>query len=181
MPSKKNDNKIHLLLEKYNFSKDLIYYYDESFIDETREHPASFSAAYYFLLWWPKIIPDHLIKIPSFGVINLHPSYLPYCRGKDPNFWSIVDEVEFGVSIHKVTPGIDDGPIIFQKKIKKSWVDNGQTLYNKAKMEIVKLFSESYPLIRFNKFDLHYQNLEDGSFHLRKELKPKSKININKI
>ena len=36
MPSKKNDNKIHLLLEKYNFSKDLIYYYDESFIDETR-------------------------------------------------------------------------------------------------------------------------------------------------
>ena len=139
MPSKKNDNKIHLLLEKYNFSKNLIYYYDESFIDETREHPASFSAAYYFAM----VAKNHtrsFNKNSFFGVINLHPSYLPYCRGKDPNFWSIVDEVEFGVSIHKVTPGIDDGPIIFQKKIKKSWVDNGQTLYNKAKMEIVKLF-----------------------------------------
>ena len=69
---------------------------------------------------------------------------------------------------------------LFFKKIKKSWLDNGQTLYNKAKMEIVKLFSESYPLIRINKFDIHHQNLGDGSFHLRKELKPKSKISINK-
>ena len=69
-----------------------------------------------FLLWWPKIIKKDLIEIPSSGVINIHPSYLPFCRGKDPNYWALRDDLKFGVSIHKVTPGIDDGPILFRKK-----------------------------------------------------------------
>src|SRR5882672_11396193 len=39
--------------------------------------------------------PDLLEVLPA-GVINLHPSYLPYNRGQYPNVWSIVEGTPAG-------------------------------------------------------------------------------------
>ena len=41
--------------------------------------------------------------------MNLHPSYLPYNRGKDPYVWSILNEKPFGTTIHEMNEKIDDG------------------------------------------------------------------------
>ena len=46
-------------------------------------------------------------KIPKYETINLHPSYLPHFKGKDPNFWSILKDGPYGVSIHRVNKKID--------------------------------------------------------------------------
>ena len=180
MPSEMNNGNIYLLLEKYKFPKTSIFFYGDSFLEKVSNNPSFFSSTYFFLLWWPKIISSQIIDIPTNGVINLHPSYLPFCKGKDSNFWSIVEDTDFGVSIHLVTPRIDDGPIVFQRKIDKSWLDNGQTLYEKSKKEIVELFIESYSSIKDGKYSLIPQNKDRGSFHLRKELEPKSKIDLEK-
>lgn len=94
------------------------------------------------LAWWPYILKEALIKIPKIGCLNFHPSYLPYNRGKHPNFWSLVEDVPFGVSLHFVDTGIDSGSIAFQKIVPKSWEDTGKTLHEKGKREIVKLFQE---------------------------------------
>ena len=102
---------------------------------------------YIFLLWWPYIIGEKTIKIPKFGVINTHPSLLPHNRGKNCNFWNLVEDVPFGVSLHFVGEKIDGGDIIFQNKILKSWEDTGQSLYYKAKQEMINLFKEKYEKI----------------------------------
>lgn len=50
-------------------------------------------------------------------IINLHNGPLPRYRGVSPINWALKNgEVEHGLTIHEITPGIDDGPIIAQLK-----------------------------------------------------------------
>jgi methionyl-tRNA formyltransferase len=50
-------------------------------------------------------------------IINLHNGPLPKYRGVSPINWALKNcETEHGVTIHEITPGIDDGPIIGQLK-----------------------------------------------------------------
>ena len=100
------------------------------------------SVDYIFLLWWPYLIKENVISIAKNGVVNTHPSLLPYNRGKNYNFWNLVEDVPFGVSLHFVNIGVDSGDIIFQKEISKSWEDNGESLYYTAQSEMIILFKE---------------------------------------
>ena len=92
-----------------------------------------------FLLWWPSIIPKEVVDIPRIGIVNMHPSILPYCRGRDPYFWSIVDGTPFGLTIHFIDESIDTGDIIFQEMIPVTLEDTGETLYKKA-LELAPMF-----------------------------------------
>jgi methionyl-tRNA formyltransferase len=57
--------------------------------------------------------------LDEISTFNIHFSILPDNKGRHPTFWSIRnDDNELGVSLHKVTPGIDEGEIICQRKIK---------------------------------------------------------------
>lgn len=48
-------------------------------------------------------------------IINLHNSSLPRYRGVSPINWALKNnERKHGVTIHEISPGIDDGPIIAQ-------------------------------------------------------------------
>ncbi len=50
-------------------------------------------------------------------VINLHNGPLPKYRGVNPINWALKNgEREHGVTIHEITPGIDDGPILGQMR-----------------------------------------------------------------
>lgn len=131
------------------------------------------------LAWWPRIITSDLIKISKNGFINLHPSFLPKNRGKYPNFWAIVEENPFGVSIHKVDEGIDTGPIIAQERIEYDWVDTGETLYKKAQQEIVNLFKKTYPAIANGEYIPQNQELSSGTFHIASEIELASEIKLN--
>jgi len=135
---------------------------------------------YGFLIWWPKIIPKELINQAKNGFINTHPSLLPFSRGKHYNFWTILEETEFGVTLHYVNEGIDSGDIIYQKKIKYGWLDNGETLFNKAKSEMILMFKEFYPFFRENKFTRKSQDLTKGSYHNSTEIDEISKLDLNK-
>ena len=70
-----------------------------------------------FLLWWPTILDEKIINKFQTGIVNFHPSYLPFGRGKDPYFWSIVNDEPFGISCHFIDKKIDSGSLIVQKKI----------------------------------------------------------------
>src|SRR5580692_11156321 len=90
------------------------------------------------LAWWPKIIRAPLLSLPRRGFVNTHPSLLPYGRGKHYNFWSIVDRVPFGVSLHMVEEGIDSGDIVAQIELPYDWEDTGGSLYRKATEAMLK-------------------------------------------
>jgi methionyl-tRNA formyltransferase len=50
-------------------------------------------------------------------IINLHNGPLPKYRGVSPINWALKNnESEHGITIHEITPGVDDGPIIAQLK-----------------------------------------------------------------
>jgi methionyl-tRNA formyltransferase len=132
------------------------------------------------LLWWPHIIKEEIIVKPRRGVINLHPSLLPFNRGKHPYYWAIVDGTPYGVSIHCVTPGIDDGPIIYQKKISIPICMSGGQLYELCKQEIVSLFLRHYQDIIFGNYTHVPQDDEWATFHRGKDLKAHSTIDLDR-
>jgi methionyl-tRNA formyltransferase len=135
---------------------------------------------YIILAWWPNIIGKEIIDFPKIGAINFHPSYLPFNRGKNYNFWTIIEKCKFGVSLHFVDQGIDSGDVIFQKEITKSWEDNGETLYVKAKTGMLDLFQESYAKILNGDYIRSKQDKNAGSFHYEKELDEASILELDK-
>jgi methionyl-tRNA formyltransferase len=170
------DNEIKAAASDVNIPSN-IYNSEADFLDLSRQNNVYFDWG--FLLWWPRIISDSLINIPQNGFINTHPSFLPFNRGKHYNFWALVEEVPFGVSLHKVDEGIDCGDIVAQTQISYDWEDTGATLYQKASQNIIELFKETYPKIRAGEIEGIRQDLTQGSFHLEKELGPASFIDLD--
>lgn len=132
------------------------------------------------LAWWPYIIKPRLINIPRIGCLNFHPSFLPYNRGKHPNFWALATETPAGVTIHWVDEGIDTGDIAFQSLIETTWEDNGQSLYLKAQEAIVELFKANFLNIKNGAIPRIAQASASGSFHWAKEIELASQIELNK-
>lgn len=132
-----------------------------------------------FLIWWPLIIKEEIIRSSLNGFVNTHPSLLPFNRGKHPSFWALKEQCPYGVSLHKVDVGIDNGEIISQTSIEYNWEDNGETMYIKAKKEMQKLFKRQYPKLRVLNFKSFPQKLSQGSFHLASEINNASRLNLD--
>jgi methionyl-tRNA formyltransferase len=63
-------------------------------------------------IFYEKIIKPEFIDRCE-RIINLHNGPLPRYRGVSPINWALKNgETSHGVTIHEITPGIDDGPII---------------------------------------------------------------------
>ncbi|MBC7804058.1 MAG: hypothetical protein H7Y16_09310 [Candidatus Parcubacteria bacterium] len=81
--------------------------------------------------WMARQAPDlivsaffnHLIGEPvtgaaRYGAVNIHPSMLPQLKGVDPVFYGrLLDSPCLGASVHRVTPEIDGGGVLAQKRI----------------------------------------------------------------
>lgn len=77
-----------------------------------------------------KMLPEKLLEIPKFEVLNVHPSLLPRLRGANPIRGAILeDEKEVGVSIMLIDKEMDHGPILLQEKVAISeWPPRGKEL-----------------------------------------------------
>ena len=132
------------------------------------------------LAWWPKIIREPLLDLPRRGFVNTHPSLLPHNRGKHYNFWSIVERVPFGVSLHMVEQGVDSGDIVAQTELPYGWEDTGGSLFYKARDAMLKLFQDTYPGLRVLDFETRQQDLAGGTLHHSSELEVASLIDLEK-
>ncbi len=65
------------------------------------------------------IFGEKILKLPSKGCINVHPSLLPQYKGVSPLFWMLLNDdfKNMGATMHYMTSKIDEGEIISQKKI----------------------------------------------------------------
>jgi methionyl-tRNA formyltransferase len=65
-----------------------------------------------------QIIPQAVIDLAPLGIINVHASLLPKYRGAAPVAYAILNgEKQTGVTIIKVTPGLDSGDMILQESL----------------------------------------------------------------
>jgi methionyl-tRNA formyltransferase len=132
-----------------------------------------------FLAWWPHILKLHHLQLANEAVLNIHPSLLPHCRGKDPNFWALIEQRPYGVTIHHVDETIDGGDIAFQNPLPVTWSDTGKSLYLKSQAAAVSLFEESLPSILAGVIPRIKQDQADGTMHYRRELEPASVLNLD--
>ena len=121
-----------------------------------------------------KLIKKSILKLISCPIYNIHISYLPYNKGAHPNFWSFVDKTPHGVSIHKINEKIDDGEIIFRKKIKflNLKKHSFRSTYEILIFHAEKLFIKEF----LNILKLNFKNIRpksNGSIHYKSDL-PKS-------
>lgn len=64
-----------------------------------------------------QFVPQEFACIPRHGMIQYHPSLLPRHRGPSSINWPIIcGERETGLTIFRPTDGLDEGPVILQKK-----------------------------------------------------------------
>jgi methionyl-tRNA formyltransferase len=60
-----------------------------------------------------KLIPEDLLRLPRFGMVNVHASLLPKYRGAAPVHRAIINgETEAGVTIMQMAKGLDAGDML---------------------------------------------------------------------
>lgn len=98
-------------------------------------------------------------------ILNLHISFLPWNKGSNPNFWSFVEDTPKGVTIHKISKGLDEGAIISRKEIFfDTVVETFASTYQKLNDEIVQLFIDNWDKIKEQKYTAIPQEC-GGSYH----------------
>lgn len=111
------------------------------------------------------IVPESILEVPSEGCLNLHPAYLPYNRGANPNVWSIVDGTPAGVTLHYMDPGIDTGDIIARRSVETEFSDTGKDLYKRLEDAQVALFKEAWPDVVSGDVATTSQSEDSGTYH----------------
>jgi len=126
------------------------------------------------------ILKKELLDLFPAGVVNLHPSFLPYNRGQYPNVWSIVDQTPAGATIHIVDPGIDTGDIIAQRRVEVEPIDTGASLYAKLETCCSELFVSVWPTIASGRATGTSQNDLQGTSHRRGDVDLIDRIDLNR-
>ena len=91
-----------------------------------RELNADIGVMAYVLLF----APPEFCAIPKHGMIQFHPSLLPLHRGPASIPWAIIrGRSETGLTIFRPTPGLDEGPVILQKRVAIGPDDTAASLY----------------------------------------------------
>ena len=91
-----------------------------------------------------KILSNNFIKSFGFKIINIHPSLLPKYKGLDTYKRVLQNKEKYsGCTVHFVTPIIDSGKIIQQKKVLISKNETEKTLRKKILVQEHKIYPKS--------------------------------------
>ena len=95
-------------------------------------HIKSFNADIMILVAYGQILCKKLLKIPTYGFLNIHLSLLPKYRGASPITSSLLaGEEETGVTIMKIVSKMDAGPVFGRANLPIKIEDTKKTLEEK--------------------------------------------------
>lgn len=156
------------------WKKDLYYENKNSLIKEKNLKEIKFDLG--VSINWEKLIKKEILKIPKYGFINIHNSYLNILRCRNIFFHCLCGDSylsnSFGCTLHLMNEQFDDGKIIMSKRIKIGNKDTSWDLYNKFNSEAKKIFK---------KYLASYYYLENfKKYKKQKTFYFKKKLNLNK-
>ena len=123
-----------------------------------------------------KILPSKFLNIKNMKFINIHASLLPKWRGAAPIQRSIMNlDKETGISIMKIIPKLDAGPIMLKSKIKITKNLNYEDLSKKLSNLGAETILKSLDLIESNSENFVDQ-IEKEATYAKKIDKKESKI-----
>jgi len=81
---------------------------------------------------FPWRIPGDVLTLPRLGAINFHDALLPRHRGPNATGWAFrLDDRETGMTIHRLTPEFDRGPILAQVRVPITDDDDPESLWGR--------------------------------------------------
>jgi len=85
---------------------------------EIVEAMRSYNADVIVMVAFGQILKEVVLKMPPFGVINLHGSLLPHYRGAAPINWSILNgDTVTGITTMQTEAGVDTGPMLLKAEV----------------------------------------------------------------
>lgn len=134
---KKVNNSNYADLSKYAVQLNIPYYEVES-TEEKRitnyvQVLKELSPDVILALGWYYMVPKIIREIPVEGVWGIHASLLPNYAGGAPLVWAIINgETQTGVTLFRMDSGVDDGDIIYQRKLSIDKKDTIKTMIKKS-------------------------------------------------
>ena len=126
-----------------------------------------------------QIIPKEFLSLTKKGFINIHASILPKWRGAAPIQRSIMNlDKETGISIMKIIPKLDAGPVMMKSKIKISKDSNFLSLSKELSVLGADMILKSLDSIEKNTENFIDQ-VEREATYAKKIDKKESKIEWN--
>ncbi len=152
---KKSKIKINLVISNNKFSKGLEFAKKNKIkyhvINYSKKKQAELKILGYLiknkvdlicLAGFMKILSSDFIRKLKKPILNIHPSLLPKYKGLNTHRRVIKNKDKFtGATVHLVTPKLDSGKIILQKKVRILKSDTEQTLAKK----VLKIEHKLYP------------------------------------
>ena len=115
-----------------------------------------------------QLLRPPLIATAALAALNLHYGPLPRYRGVAPIAWAIINgEIETGVSLHYIEPGIDSGAVVAAAKVPIDPDDSGRTLYDKCTAAAIELFRQSWPTVRLGAIQSRLQPPDEALYYNR--------------
>ena len=179
-PNKKNrglkvqKSSVHEYAEKLNISVRCPVKLDE---ESEISHLKKLKPDLVVVVAYGKIIPEKLLNIENLIFLNVHASLLPRWRGAAPIQRAIMKgDKETGISIMKIVPKLDAGPVLIQSKLSIGNEINYEQMSEKMSVLGAKLIIDALELIKNNKANFTPQD-ESKVIYAKKIEKIESKIN----
>lgn len=146
---------------------------DEAVIEKIREAAPDLIV----VVAYGKIIPNEIIEIPKYGIINVHSSLLPKYRGASPIHSAVLNgDTESGVSIMYIEEKLDAGDVILQERCEISEEDTLGTLHDRLKELGASALGKTLELIEKGEAESVKQDESKASF-VKPITKEQAKIN----
>ena len=117
--------------------------YDRAVLDVLRKHDVELV----LLAGYMKIVTSVLVKAYENRMMNIHPSLLPSFPGLDVQKKALEHGAKLsGCTVHFVTEGVDEGPIIIQAAVPILEGDTPETLAARILVEEHKIYPKAVQL-----------------------------------
>ncbi len=126
-----------------------------------------------------KILPSTLLNLKKIKFLNIHASLLPKWRGAAPIERAIMNlDRKTGISIMKIVPKLDSGPVMMKSEVGIFPDTNYETLSNELISVGSNLILKSLKLIE-KKDEIFINQNESEATYAKKIEKSETKINFN--
>jgi len=112
-----------------------------------------------------QILRPEVLELPPYGCLNVHASLLPRWRGAAPIQAALLaGDAETGISIMKMDPGVDTGPVLSQRALPIGARDTAGDLFDRLAPLGADLLLETLPHYLDGKLQPHPQENELATY-----------------
>jgi methionyl-tRNA formyltransferase len=125
---------------------------------------AAWDAELMVVVGYGQIIPQNIIDLPRYGILNVHASLLPKYRGAAPIQWAIANgETVTGVTIMQIDAGLDTGDMLLKESLPISSTETAPELSVRLSLMGAELLLEAIRGIEAGTVSREKQRAEEAT------------------